>query len=36
MELRLKTTQERRIFEDLRRNWGDNSKKILEKYDVKM
>jgi hypothetical protein len=36
MELRFETTQERRVFGDLRRNWGDNSKNILEKYDVKM
>jgi hypothetical protein len=36
MELRLKSTQEKRLFGNVRRNWEDNSKKFLEKYDVKM
>jgi len=36
MELKLETTQEKRLFGNLRRNWEDKSKKFLEKYDVKM
>jgi hypothetical protein len=37
MELRLESTQEKKkLFGNLRCNWEDNSKKFLEKYDVKM
>ena len=36
MELGLETTQEKKLFGNLRRNLEVNSKKFLEKYDVKM
>jgi hypothetical protein len=35
MELRLESTQKKR-FGNLRRNWEDNSKRFLDKYDVKV
>jgi hypothetical protein len=36
MELKLETTQEKKLFGNMKRNWEENSKKFLEEYNVKL